>query len=85
MISTVTKRSPRTEGGGDFAPALGGGSGAKRACSPRLVLMKDRARSGSQANRGLSLTNSDKLSLGGGSVAKRACSPRELSARGAHS
>lgn len=24
------KRSPRPEGGGDFAPALGGGSGAKR-------------------------------------------------------
>ena len=30
-----TKRSPRPEGGGVFAPALGGGSGAKRACGPR--------------------------------------------------
>lgn len=33
MISKATKRSPRTESGGDFVPALGGGSGAKRACS----------------------------------------------------
>lgn len=32
------KRSPRPEGGGDFAPALGGGSGAKRvAGDPRQI------------------------------------------------
>lgn len=40
MISTDTKRSPRTEGGGDFAPALGGGSGVKRTCSPRELSAK---------------------------------------------
>jgi hypothetical protein len=33
--SNSAKRSPRPEGGGDFAPALGGGSGAKRACGPQ--------------------------------------------------
>jgi hypothetical protein len=42
--SNSAKRSPRPEGGGDFAPAVvlkarlrrdGGGSGAKRAFSPR--------------------------------------------------
>ena len=57
MISTPTKRSPRTEGGGDFAPALGGGSGAKRTCGPRGTSM-GRARSGSQANRGVNPLNS---------------------------
>ena len=31
----TTEVRPRPEGGGDFAPALGGGSGAKRAFSPR--------------------------------------------------
>ena len=29
----LPQRSPRPEGGGDFAPALGGGSGAKRDAS----------------------------------------------------
>ena len=32
---STTEVRPRPEGGGDFAPALGGGSGAKRACGPR--------------------------------------------------
>ncbi len=35
MISANSQRSPRTEGGGVFAPVLGDGSGAKRAFSPR--------------------------------------------------
>jgi hypothetical protein len=37
-MTSTTKRSHRPEGGGDFAPALGGGSGAKRACSPRDLI-----------------------------------------------
>ena|GEM_PF-4221649 len=30
MTYLLTQQSPRPEGGGGFAPALGGGSGAKR-------------------------------------------------------
>ena len=30
-VSRTTEVRPRPEGGGDFAPALGGGSGANRA------------------------------------------------------
>jgi hypothetical protein len=33
MMHCTTKVRPRPEGGGDFAPALGGGSGANRAAS----------------------------------------------------
>lgn len=34
-MTSTSEHSHRPEGRGDFAPALGGGSGAKRACSPR--------------------------------------------------
>jgi len=32
-VSTIRKVRARPEGGGDFAPALGGGSGANRTAS----------------------------------------------------